>query len=745
MQLLDSPPSPELDRIIRIALRVFEAPIALVSLIDCDRQWFKSRIGLDVAETPRDISFCTHAVEADEMLIVQNADSDERFFQNPLVTGAPYIKFYAGQPLRSIDGIPLGTLCVMDRNPRDFKDDDKKALEDLAILAEHFLHNIESQIRLQRVRKAHQRTEEMYSLIVEKASVGLAVISSDGIWLEMNSRLSEMLASPPESLIGEYVAPFIDSRDEFAKELFFDRLFGEIPSSPIETRMIRLDGISVWVQISLTRFDSSGEGDGSVVMAVTDIDDRKRNEIELETLQRDLERRVAERTIQLEDAISSLEFEASQRRNAELLTISEKERFRATLENATDAFIEVNSFGLIRMWNRSAERIFGWKEEEVLGRELASFIIPPSLRHVHFEAFSASFSTKQWRFQGKRIEVQAQRRSGQIFPVEMTLGVTQLDGEYLVNVFLQDITKRKEDEKRIRTAARRIKTITDNLPALIAYLDEKEIYQFHNRQHEVLFGKSADYFISRHLKEVFGPGFYRMAESSVRNVLAGAYQSIEIELDLSRGPRWFVVDLVPDYSFEDELVDKNTVIGFYMLATDSTDRKQREQRLSHIASHDFLTGLPNRRSFNEKLKQVLAITDQNSLEFAIVFIDLDDFKKVNDNYGHEFGDELLREFARCAKEAFRSSDFIARLAGDEFVAVIENIAKNRQEVDRIVARLRSKLKCEVRLPSGLSEISASIGIAISTGNVSSSDILQAADAAMYRAKQLGKNQTVYAD
>lgn len=132
--ILDTAPEESFDRITRLAKSALQMPIVLVSLVDENRQWFKSRQGLEATETPRDISFCTHAIEQDAPFIVKDALQDDRFRENPLVTGDPNIRFYAGIPLRTPDGYNIGTLCAIDTKPRDLSDVELNLLRDLSRL-----------------------------------------------------------------------------------------------------------------------------------------------------------------------------------------------------------------------------------------------------------------------------------------------------------------------------------------------------------------------------------------------------------------------------------------------------------------------------------------------------------------------------------------------------------------------------------------------------------------------------------
>jgi diguanylate cyclase (GGDEF)-like protein len=136
LRLLDTPPEERFDRITRLARRLFDVPIALVSLVDAERQWFKSRQGLQACETPRKVSLCGHTILEDRPMIVADASEDERFCDNPLVTGEPHIRFYAGYPLSAPDGSKLGSLCLIDRRARQMSEEDVRSLASLGQMIE---------------------------------------------------------------------------------------------------------------------------------------------------------------------------------------------------------------------------------------------------------------------------------------------------------------------------------------------------------------------------------------------------------------------------------------------------------------------------------------------------------------------------------------------------------------------------------------------------------------------------------
>ncbi len=154
--VLDTVPEEVFDDLTELAARICEAPIALISLVDEDRQWFKSKVGVTIKETSRDVSFCAHAIHHEGLFIVPDATRDKRFAHNPLVLSEPKIRFYAGAPLVTPDGHALGTLCILDKVPRELRPEQQQALR---VLARHVMTQLELRRHAGELSEAHKARE----------------------------------------------------------------------------------------------------------------------------------------------------------------------------------------------------------------------------------------------------------------------------------------------------------------------------------------------------------------------------------------------------------------------------------------------------------------------------------------------------------------------------------------------------------------------------------------------------------
>jgi PAS domain S-box-containing protein len=198
LNILDTPPEERFDRITRLASRLFDVPIALVSLIDADRQWFKSRVGLAFAQTERSVSFCAHAILQDTVTIVEDARHDARFAGNPLVLRAPHIRFYAGFPLAAPDGSKLGTLCLIDRAPRAFDDEQRALLQDLAGI----VANEVAAIELNRALQQQRESEVWMGVLLEHVPEGVVMLDGDGVVLSFNPAAERIFGTAAATMIG---------------------------------------------------------------------------------------------------------------------------------------------------------------------------------------------------------------------------------------------------------------------------------------------------------------------------------------------------------------------------------------------------------------------------------------------------------------------------------------------------------------------------------------------------------------
>ncbi|ANF24043.1 PAS domain S-box protein [Stutzerimonas stutzeri] len=618
LQILDTDPEPVFDRLTRLLAHTLGTPIALVSLIDEHRQWFKSRVGLNVSETPRDQAFCAHAIlDGEPLLVVPDAYLDERFADNPLVLGSPHIRAYAGAPIRTQGGLALGTLCAIDTRPRAFTGVELQILQDMADMVAREMHLRETLLlarsQLSQADELLVESEERYRSVFELASVGIAIVAPDGTWQSVNEPLCRIVGYSAAELL-KMTFQDITHPEDLDDDLDLVRKLasGELDAYHLEKRYVHREGHAVWIKLSVSK-KLSAQGELEYFIAVIrDIQARKEAEEGLAVLRRELEARVQERTEQLLQSNRELRTVIDSRQRAEQEARDREAELAAVIEHATDAYISLDQNGVVRAWNRVAEETFGWSISEAIGHTLDQLIVPSEMRAAHHAGIARYLAIGESTLLGRRLELPALRKDGSHLTVEMCVRALHLGGKTLFSAFLHDISERKLHEA------------------------------------------------------------------------------------------------------------------------------QRESE----ARHDALTGLLNRRGLTELLPIALSRADRSVSDLGLLFIDLDGFKAVNDTFGHEAGDELLRAVAVLLQQCVRETDSVVRLAGDEFTVLLEGLASCESDARLVAEKVLAAIAQPISTSHGLATVSASIGISCYTAgsDKDAAQLMREADERMYQAKRAGKGR-----
>ncbi|EPY00734.1 bifunctional diguanylate cyclase/phosphodiesterase, partial [Magnetospirillum fulvum] len=402
---------------------------------------------------------------------------------------------------------------------------------------------------------------------------------------------------------------------------------------------------------------------------------------------------------------------------------------RAIVNNTADAIITFGEDGSIGTYNPAAESIFGYSPSEIVGRSVATLI--PELAGPDGTILSAPYLDH-------RTEVIGVLKGGARLFLELSLSSMQLGGQDLFIAIGHDITARKAGEEELRQQKEWLITLINALPDLVCLKDGNGRWLIANRVCLEMVGLRGRDYVGRSARELA-----RMTTEHHDFLLAtrdsdevawrqGRTLTFELTMPSPSGPRIFDMTKVPLFTAEG---DRR---GLVVVGRDITERKLSAARIQHLAHHDSLTELPNRALFQERLRQALASARRTQTRLALLFLDLDKFKDVNDTLGHHIGDQLLTAVARRLARCLRETDTVARLGGDEFAVILTNLsgAEGAGHVaDTIIASLSE--------PFGLEDhevlTSTSIGITLYPDDAESADqLLKNADLAMFHSKAQGR-------
>lgn len=430
------------------------------------------------------------------------------------------------------------------------------------------------------------------------------------------------------------------------------------------------------------------------------------------------------------------------------VVIEEQQRTRTILDTSSDAFIAIGVDGRVTDWNLEATRLFGWSEAEAVGHPLAEMIVPPAHRQAHNTGFARFAQTGDGPVINRRTEITGWHRDGHEIPIELSISAVRTPEGYVANAFVRDIRARREAQQRLEASERRLHDVLSNIPAMVGHFDAQERCLFANDMALKVNGLTREQALGRRLEDAISPEAYALHRPHVAQVLQG--QRVRFDGVGARDGRstHYQVNLTPERGADGE------VCGFYLMTFDVSELKQAkealeqnlvalrlaERRMAELALSDPLTGLANRRRFDERLPEALARARRQRSGVGLMFLDVDHFKRVNDTFGHAAGDAVLVESGARLKDAVRATDFVARLAGDEFVVILEGL-HSADECEQVAAKIVASARRLIPVDHDELSVTMSIGIAYLPGvrPIDPAALLALADRALYKTKARGRN------
>src|ERR671912_2474683 len=361
-------------------------------------------------------------------------------------------------------------------------------------------------------------------------------------------------------------------------------------------------------------------------------------------------------------------------------------RYHTVLDAAFDAIVTITPEGIVRWFNRGAERIFGHRAEEVIGQPV-TLLMPERYREICVAGLHRYLRTGEARVVGATSELVGLSKDGSEFPIEMSLGETLEDGERLFTAVIRDVTERNNLEKIIKESEERFRSLVQYASDIITILEADGTVCYASPAIERVMGYKPEEQIGTSAIDCVHPDDKERALATLAEILKrpGLHPPLELRVSHKDGS-WRYLEHVAN-----NLLDRPAVSGVVVTSRDITERKALEEQLRHQAFHDPLTGLPNRALFMDRLEHAFVRAHRRGSKVAVLFMDLDNFKVINDSLGHKAGDQLLVAVAECLKDCVRPEDTLARLGGDEFTILVEEIA-GVGEVVHIAERITEILR-----------------------------------------------------
>ncbi len=904
-QILDTASERTFDDITKLASLICGTPIALITLLDENRQWFKSAVGLDAAETPRNISFCGHAILGDDVFEVNNALEDERFFDNPLVTGQPNIRFYAGTPLITENGYALGTLCVIDQIAGQLSTDQRESLK---ILGRQIVALIEHRMTILKIEEMTELLENTGSM----AKVGGWILDLWAMrlqWTKEVFAIHELDTAEPPSIEDaiKYYAP--DSRPVIMAAIKRAIATGE--SWDLELQFITAKDNHLWVRAQGTAIYKNGKA-VRLMGSFQNITELKKSQLDLAWVNRALlilsksnetlihmtdETKLIKEICRIiveiggyrmawvgyaeEDDDKSIKAKAYFGPNdSQFLdnislswsgehvsglgpggrTIREgkpiilKDLMLDPTYPSKEAAYKEGFMSLISLPLKAKDKVFGFlamyaseardvadqevsllqelaenlavgivnirleKERQLLN--LAMLKLAKSVNVASGEGFFEQLVTSMVETSGAQAGYIARLLPEK--PVKGRMLAAMVDGNKIDNfdytitdaVFeslygnsdlyiashnaytdFPNISMMRFHNYQAFATLRLHDSKGENVGLLFVFFhqpihehsldlirstlkifaartaSELERMEDNNRIQEQasLLDKTHDAIVVRDMNDrvtfwnkgaekLYGWSSHEALHQPIQSLLKHELSDFDkATKELMEHDEW--VGEVTEYRKDGSMLvieshwslvrdHEGRPKSIFAVKSDITLRKLADKRILEMAFYDALTKLPNRRLLVDRLEKALVSSVRSGNFGTIMFIDLDNFKILNDTLGHDKGDLLLQEVATRLKSCVRDEDTVARLGGDEFVIMIENLNSDIHEASAFADMIGNKILKELNHTfdfDGYQHSSTpSIGIAMFNNQTKSvNELIKQADIAMYQSKAAGRNRLTF--
>jgi diguanylate cyclase (GGDEF)-like protein/PAS domain S-box-containing protein len=708
LAVLDTPPEPLFDALVSTASQVCGTPIALVSLVDAERQWFKAELGLGgVQETHRDHAFCAHAILGDALMEVPDALADPRFRDNALVQGAPDIRFYAGVPLRMPDGHKVGTLCVIDRQPRQLNEVQRQTLNALAeaTCAGLLMRSqaLEQALQAKTAYEAElQEREQRYRVIVEDQTELISLATPEGNLRFVNAAYARFFGKSTSMVVGSSLYDNVPMAERAGLRAHLGRLLSdEEDVLHGENQVLDHQGRPRWVAWT-NRCLRNAEGRPTGIHSVG----------------RDI---------------------TAWRDAREALRVQQERLDLATQANGIGIWeLDLHTNHLV--WSEQMYRIFGCTPDQ-FGGELSDW-----RRAVHPDDRA-----------GAEAAMQATIDKG--IPLDMDFRVVHPSGnvrcvnarghvvcdeagrpERVLGTNL-DVTERKRMERDLAEKHELLRVTLMSIGDAVVTTDEHGCVRWLNPVAERMTGWRTIEAMSRPLRDVFviqDELTRTPAECPVLRCLQDGEIVPHHQLNMLMSRNGHA------YGIEESAApirdDRGQVLGAILVFRDVTEQRRMGREMSFRATHDPLTGLLNRTEFERRLHQQWQEAQVDEVAHTLMYIDLDQFKLVNDACGHAIGDQLLKQVAALLQDCVRAHDTVARLGGDEFGVILAHCPV--AQAQRAAQKICDALDDHRFMHEGRRfRVGASIGLApLDQRWTSIAQVQQAADTACYAAKEAGRNR-----